>query len=53
MIKQGEEMMQGGMMMKKEKKDAPGVAKAIREGHKQVEEGAKKVIEPETTEKHK
>jgi hypothetical protein len=50
---EGSKMMQGGMMMKKEKSDAPEAEKAIQQGHKHVEEGAKKIIEPETTEKPK
>ncbi len=41
------------MMMKKEKKDAPEVDKAIHEGCKHVEECNKKMMEPETTGKSK
>ncbi len=39
--------------MKKEKKDALEAEKAILEGHKHVEEGAKKMVEPESTGKSK
>ncbi len=53
MMDTSKKMMEGGMMMKKDKKDAPEAEKAILEGHKHVEEASKKMIEPETAEKPK
>ncbi len=44
-------MSQGMAMMKEHK--APGAAKKITEGHKQVEEGAKKIIQEPSAEKPK